>query len=143
MRRTAATIVRALGVVLIALPFALSLFGRASDAEKLSSAVRPSMTTQGLAGLQDDFDTAYAAGDQFVQKTIPAVAQALHLTSAQLAAYVGSNFPDVATGVTRWYVMSDDARNDIDIIKTPKTQFDAADAIPTASVPLTAGPYGF
>jgi len=143
MRRVSAVLVLVVGITFIVLPFALSLFGRADAAEKLSSAVRPSMTSSGLAALRQDFDVAFAAGDEFISKTEPAVANALHLTPEQLSGFVHSNFPDLAAGLDRWYSMSNDARKDITTIVDHQRQFESADAIPTSSIPLTAGPWGF
>lgn len=91
----------AVGLVLVAGLFSISMYGKASSADTMTTAFKPIFTTQSVQNARAYTTTVEAMSTQFAQQTLPAVAAALHMTPLQLNALVAKDFPAVAAGVTQ------------------------------------------
>jgi hypothetical protein len=123
----------ALGVALVVLPFALSMPSRASDGADMVNDFHPIMQPASVAktvkyyalfqGLGSTFGPImtqanvtkfkqYQAGLGGMQREIPGLmkgmAQAFHMTSKQLQAYLGKNYPAIAQGFAAFPQMGKD-----------------------------------
>src|SRR4051812_5750121 len=85
----------AVGVGLIVLTFALSLFGRTAGAERTTDRFRQLMTPAGLVGLRRDFEVVRSAGLQFRDEALPDFARALRLDQRQFDTLMRTQFPAV------------------------------------------------
>jgi len=99
MRKLVAVIAVVCGLGLVAAPFALSLFDRAPAGERITDRFRQTMSERGLRDLAGNFQTMGALVSEFIDRTSPALAADLHMTSGQYDAYVARSFPAVAAGV--------------------------------------------
>jgi hypothetical protein len=99
MRKMVAVIAVVCGLGLVAAPVALSLFDRAPAGERITDRFRQTMSERGLRDLSGNFQTMGALVSEFIDRTSPALAGDLHMTSAQYKAYVARSFPAVAAGV--------------------------------------------
>jgi hypothetical protein len=91
----------AVGLVLVAGLFSVSMYGKASSADTMTAAFKPIFTTQSVQNARAYTNTVEAMSTQFAQQTLPAVAAALHVTPLQLNTLVAKDFPAVAAGVTQ------------------------------------------
>jgi len=128
---------------MIVAPAALSLFSRASAAEKLTDDIRPAMTDTALVQTRAEFDSGRAALGDFVDEGIPRLAADLGQTPAQFRASIDSRFPDVATGMQQLPAMTAAVDGAINLFDQNRAKFHSADAIPTSWLPYTVGPWMF
>ncbi len=91
-----------LGAFMFVLPLATNLPGKSAATGDLMSAFRPQMTNAALAQGVADEHTMAAMGLQLNTTMLPALATQLHMTPAQLSAYLATNFPAVGTGMAQF-----------------------------------------
>jgi energy-coupling factor transporter transmembrane protein EcfT len=99
MRKALATVAVVLGLGLVVIPFALSLFDRAAAGQRVTNRFRETMSVQGLHQLSTNFGTMGALVDQFVNRTSPQLARELGMSAGEYNAFVARRFPAVAAGV--------------------------------------------
>jgi hypothetical protein len=143
MRRTAAVIAITLGMALIAVPFALSLFSRTSSAERVTDRFRHMMSAEGLVELRTDFETVRGTGEELIQGLLPRLARELGISEAELDRLIKTEFPATATGVQEVPAVLAFVDPVIDKLEADAKDFRAADSIPVGDVPLTVGPWVF
>src|ERR1700694_3560087 len=95
-RRLVFAITLVVATYLIVSPFALSLFSRTRDAQKLSDYYRPLMSDHGINQFRVGVEIVNAAGDELYHKFLPEVQAALGLSEAEFNGFVAQNFPHVA-----------------------------------------------
>lgn len=110
MNATKATLlwpVLVIGVVLIAMPFAISLPSRASHGQSMIDSFRPIMQPAAVKSTADYYNQTFvhlrpvavigtqAAGE--APKLVAALATQLHLTPTRVQQFLGSQFPAMAT----------------------------------------------
>jgi len=143
MRRITAVIVIAIGLGLIVVPFALSLFSRTRSAEQVTDRFRHMMSAEGLVELRTDFETVRGTGEELIQDLIPRLAVEFGMSEVELRRLIEEQFPAVATGVREVPAVLDFVDPVIDTLEADATEFRSADAIPVGDVPLTVGPWVF
>ncbi len=118
MRRLTLTGLLVIGVALIVAPLSMSMFSRASDGQKMVNAFRPLMQPASVQKTADYYNNVFTklrpialamnqpTIDRFngymqgfkgmqadAQKLVPALAQAMHMTPAQVQQMMGKQFP--------------------------------------------------
>ena len=84
------------GLLLLVLPMALSLPGKAADADKLNANLKPVYTQALVDNAKGALGTIGAMGAEMQTKMLPALATQLKMSPEQLQAFLGSNFPATA-----------------------------------------------
>jgi hypothetical protein len=97
-RRGAATAV-GLGVLMVVVPLVLSLPGKADAADTMNSNLKPVYTAELVAGAKQGLAGMQAMGTELQTKMVPALAQMLHMSSAQVQGYLAQNFPTVTAAM--------------------------------------------
>ena len=141
MRKLVAVIAVVCGLGLVAAPFALSLFDRAPAGERITDRFRQTMSERGLRDLAGNFQTMGALVNQFIDRTSPALAGDLHMTSGQYDAYVARSFPAVAAGVRGIPPLVAFVTPVAAQLEALHPQFAAVDSLPFLALPLTTVPW--
>jgi uncharacterized membrane protein HdeD (DUF308 family) len=87
------------GAVLLLVPFALGLPGKAADADQMNENLKPVYTQQLIDQANGALTTVSAMGAEMQTTMLPALAQQLGMTSADLQDFMGQNFPDTAAAL--------------------------------------------
>jgi hypothetical protein len=105
-QRIALSVLLVIGVALIAAPLSMSMFSRSSNGEKMVNGFRPIMQPAHVATTADYYNNVFAKLRPFAlampgvqsdaQKLVPALAQALHMTPAQVQKMLATQFPSMA-----------------------------------------------
>jgi hypothetical protein len=134
-----AAIVVGLGLVVVDLSY--SFFARANGGEHITDRFRSTMSTEGLAALDQNFATIKGLGNEFINEAAPAFAKELGMSDAEFAAFVKQNFP--ATGQALTAVPPAIALVDpvIPKLKASHDDFQKVDAIPGLGLPIQAVPW--
>ncbi|GAB6983848.1 hypothetical protein [Nocardioides pyridinolyticus] len=129
--------VAALGVAVVAVTFLLSVPQKTQAVDDLTGAFRPVFTDAGAQQARDYLTTIQKMDDQLNGEALAGLATMLGVTPDQLAATLGEQFPDVATGLQEMPDIL--ARFDalVTTIENNVGTFQQADAIPTRSQPTT------
>jgi hypothetical protein len=88
-----------LGAMLVIVPFALSLPTKAADADQLNANLQPVYTAEMIGQASVALKTVGAMGDEMSGTMLPALADQLGMTEADLQAFLGENFPATATAL--------------------------------------------
>lgn len=106
MRRLTLSLFLAIGVGLIVVPVAMSMFSRASNGEKMVNGFRPIMQSAHVQTTADYYDNVFTklrpmallmpGVQQDAQKLIPALAQAFHESPAHVQQMLATQFPSFA-----------------------------------------------
>jgi hypothetical protein len=134
-------LVMAVGVYFLALPFALSLFSRTTDAEKLNDFYRPLMSEQGIKQFDTNLQLVDNGGAELTGVVLPRLARDLNMTDAQLSAYLAQNDPHVAAflaGAPELLKLLNPATQ---AVLAQKDNFHDADEFPIANVRMDLGPW--
>jgi hypothetical protein len=86
------------GALMIVVPLAMSLPGKASAADTMNAHLKPVYTAEMLTGAKGALATVGAMGQQMQGEMLPGLAQQLGMDEAQLQAFLGQNLPAVAAG---------------------------------------------
>jgi hypothetical protein len=97
-RRGAATAV-VLGLAMVVAPLLLSLPAKADAADTMNSHLKPVYTAQLVSGAKQSLAGMQAMGAELQTKMVPALAQMLHMSSAQVQGYLAQNFPTVTAAL--------------------------------------------
>ena len=84
------------GLLLLVLPFALSLPSKAADADQLNANLKPVYTQALVNNATGALGTIGAMGTEMKTKMLPALATQLKMSPEQLQTFLGSNFPATA-----------------------------------------------
>jgi hypothetical protein len=84
------------GAILLLVPFALGLPGKASDADQMNANLQPVYTQQLIGQAKGAVSTVGRMGTEMQQTMLPALGQQLGMTQAQLEAFLGQDFPATA-----------------------------------------------
>jgi hypothetical protein len=85
-----------LGVLLFAVPFALSLPTKASNADTLNSHLKAVYTAEMVSGAKASLATIGAMGAQMQEEMLPSVARQMGMTPEQLQSFLQKETPTVA-----------------------------------------------
>ncbi|MDQ2959486.1 MAG: hypothetical protein M3R48_00325 [Candidatus Dormibacteraeota bacterium] len=91
----------AIGLVVVGGLLSVSMYGKATAADAMTSAFKPIFATQNVQQARAYTDTVKAMSTQFTQQALPGLATALHVTPVELTGMITKNFPAVATGVAQ------------------------------------------
>lgn len=97
--RSSAVIATVVGAALIALPLMFGMLGKASDADKLNTNLKPVYNQQLINDANGALKTLSAMGTQMQTTMLPALAAQLKMQPAELQAFIGQNFPATATAL--------------------------------------------
>jgi hypothetical protein len=142
VRRIAGIAAIVVGLELIALPFALSLFSRTESAGKLTDSVRPAMSKEFLVKVKGAFREVMTGVDELATKLMPAVAQRLGQTPEEFAASTAATYPAVAKGIQVRHAIIDRYTPFLNLLLKERSDFAAADSLPASWLPMTAGAWG-
>ena len=91
----------AVGLIIVTGLLTVSMSGKASSADQLTTAFKPVFATQSVQQARADTNTVQAMATEFTQKALPGLITALHMTPTQMTAMMTQQFPAVATGVSQ------------------------------------------
>ncbi len=130
------------GLLLLIVPIAANLFTVAPAFEDLTDAFRDDvMTEEAVAQARTDIAGLTAVSEEFATNVVPTMAGALEMDTATFAAFVGDQFPAVASGVEALPAIASQFTGVIDLIESQQGNFADADAIPNNSLPVTTVPW--
>jgi len=133
--------VLAIGVIVLIVLFANSLFTVGTAFEELTDAFRPIMTDDAIATAEADVAGLGAVADEFSTQVAPAVAQSLQISSDELDAFLGTNYPAVAAGIAALPEVVPQFTDVVGLLAAQQSNFESADAIPTTSLPASTVPW--
>lgn len=99
-RRRGNALAIGLGLLLVVVPLALTLPGKANAADTMNSHLKPVYTAELVAGAKQSLAGMQAMGTEMQTKLVPALGGMLQMPPAQVQAYLASNFPTVTAGIT-------------------------------------------
>ncbi|MEX2100285.1 MAG: hypothetical protein WEB19_02615 [Acidimicrobiia bacterium] len=140
-RRIVFVITLAAAAYLVAVPFALSLFSRTSDAETLSDYYRPLMSEEGIRYQRNNLRVVNAAGDEVPTVFLPRLQTELGMDEAQFNAYVADNFPHVAAFLKRAPEVVAYLNPGLEKVLAQGDNFEDADQFPLANLDVRVGPW--
>ena len=135
-RRVAAVVALTVGLVLLVAVLVSNLFSRAEAGEAATDLVRPELTVEGIKQHRADFELTKRATDQLVDETMPAVGEALGLSAVQLEA----RYPRIAAAGAQRSTIYPFAERIVANLERHQADFQSADDIPLAGLPMTAAP---
>ncbi len=127
-----------IGAFLIVFPLATNLPGKSSATGEMMTAFRPQMATTALAQGVTDGQVMAAMGQQLNTQMLPALAAQLHMTPAQLSAFLASNYPAVGKGLAEFGTILPFFGNLNATMQAQQSNFQLADQIPTGFMPPTS-----
>lgn len=139
--RVAAGLLVLVGAVFIAVTLSANLFQVGPAFDRLTDDFRPIMTERALQADQQDIDTLAAAGTEIQTQMMPALAQQLGTTPDEFAATMATQYPDVTAGLAAVPEITPSFTSLVTMLDEQRPYFEAADAIPTESVPATSVPW--
>ncbi len=89
----------ALGAALVAVPFALSLPSKASDADQMNANLQPVYTPALITQAGGAVTTVGTMGTEMSDTMLPALADTLGMTAPELQTFLGDNFPATAAAL--------------------------------------------
>lgn len=140
-RRLAAAVMALLGAAFVVVTLAANLFHVGPAFDRLTDGFRPIMTQSAITQAQQDVQGLSAAGTEIQTKLLPALAQQLNMTPAQLQAMMTQQYPDVATGLSQVKPITQSFTGLLANLDRTQPLFVSADAIPTKDIPATSVPW--
>jgi hypothetical protein len=137
----AAVVAVCVGLGLIVMTFALSLFRDASAGERITDRFRSTLTDQGLADLKTNFATTGAMGDELLTKTLPDLQRERHMSDEQFDAYLKQTAPAVLTARDNLPRAVALVTPVVPQLEGVRTDFHKVDDLPFAGHPLTVIPW--
>lgn len=141
-KRPSAVIIAVVGVVLVAVTVARSLFAVGPAFEEMIDDFRPWLADESIATLRADVAMLGGAVEEFQTVMAPALAAQLQMDPVAFNEMLGTQFPAVATGMAVIPEAAPTFAGIIDLLDDQQGNFAAADAIPTTSLPATTVPWG-
>jgi hypothetical protein len=142
VRRIAAAVVVAVGVVFIVSTFANNLFTVGPDFEEMMEDFGPLLAEPSITSARGDLAMLGGVGDEFATAIVPALSQQLGMSPEEFMGFTAESFPDVANGVQALPQIVPEFNGLIDTLDSQRDLFASADAIPTESLPATTVPWG-
>jgi hypothetical protein len=133
--------VLAIGVIVLVVLFANSLFTVGPAFEELTDSFRPIMTDEAIATAQADVAGLEAVSEEFNTLLAPALAAQLQMSPEDLNAFMVTNFPFVAAGVGALPEIVTQFTGVVNLLAEQQSNFESADAIPTSSLPASTVPW--
>ena len=124
-----------LGAFLIVLALATNLPGKSAATGNMMTSFRPQMSDAALAQGQTDQRTMAAMGQQLNSAMLPALAAKMHMTPAQMSAYIASNFPAVGKGSAQFGAILTNFGTLQASMQAQQANYQQADQIPTGFLP--------
>jgi hypothetical protein len=140
--RAAGGLVAAVGAAFIVTVIVGSLFSAGPAFERMSDGFRPIMRPAPIGQLQSDLKGLSAVSTEFGTKGVPMLSQALKMSPAQFQAFMGQQYPAVATGMKQLPAIVTQFRGVVGTLQAEQGRFTKADAIPTSNLPATTVPWG-
>ena len=141
-RRTGIAIaLLAVGAYLVVVPFALSLFGRTADAEKLADRYRTFATEEGLAQFSEHTNIVVRGGRQLLDEALLAFASDVGMSEAEFDRFVASRFPNVDVYRRRAPEVFAYLEPAVAVVAAQAENVSDADDFPAPGVPVTVGPW--
>lgn len=128
----------AIGAVLVVATIALSVHAKAQAVDDMTEAYAPVFTEEGASQVRTDMDVVQAMAYELQTETLPALAQALAMSEAQLWAFIQAKFPEVAVGVADLDAVLPRFQALVAAIEENQSSFNQAASIPTSQSPTTA-----
>jgi hypothetical protein len=141
-RRAAGGLVAAVGAAFIVTVIAGSLFSVGPAFERMSDGFRPTMKPAPIGQLQSDLKGLSAVSAEFGTKAVPMLSQALKMSPKQFRAFMGQQYPAVATGMKQLPAIVTQFQGVVGTLQAEQGRFARADAIPTSNLPATTVPWG-
>lgn len=139
--RVAAGLLVLIGAGFVAVTLAANLFHVGPAFDRLTTDFRPVMTEKAIQTDQQDIAALSAAGAEIQSKMIPALSQQLGMTPEQFATMMGTQYPAVAAGLAAVPQITPAFSGLVTTLDEQRPYFEAADAIPTTSIPATSVPW--
>ena len=140
-RRVASVAILAAGTYVLVLPFALSLFSRTSDANKLDHYYRPLMSDRGIDHFRSNLHTVDDGGKELFGVVLPQLKQTLGMNDSQFDTFVAQNDPHVSAFLRRAPDLLKYLNPATEAVLAQKKNFKDADRFPVSGVPVTDGPW--
>jgi len=141
-RRTAGGLVASVGAAFIVTVIVGSLFSVGPAFEGMSDGFRPIMKPAPIGQLQSDLKGLSAVSAEFGTKAVPMLSQALKMSPEQFRAYMGQQYPAMATGMKQLPAIVTQFQGVVGTLQAEQGRFARADAIPTSNLPATTVPWG-
>lgn len=130
-----------LGGTFVVWTLAANLFSVGPAFDRLTDGFRPIMTQQQITGYQQQVQGLGAAGTELNSALLPALAQQLHVTPAQLQQMMVQQYPNVAAGLQALPTVTPQFTALLDNLDKTQPLFASADAIPTKDIPAKTVPW--
>ena len=140
-RRVLAAAMIVIGLAFIAVTLAVNLFKIGPAFDRLTDGFRPVMTQQAIQANRQDVAQLNAAGTEIQTKVLPALAQQLKMTPAQMQQFVSQQFPAVAAGLQAIPQVTPTFNGLLTTLDQQRPLFKSADAIPTSNLPAKTVPW--
>jgi hypothetical protein len=140
-RRVAASLMVLLGLTFVLITLVANLFRVGPAFDRMSDGFRPVMTQANIQAAQQNVRGLATAGTEIQTKLLPALAQQLHMTPAQLQQMMSSRYPAVATGLEQVQPITTNFTALLNNLDRTQPLFVSADAIPTKSIPAASVPW--
>jgi len=140
-RKLAAGIMVLVGAGFIATTLIANLFSVGPAFDRMTDGFRPVMTQRAITTAQQDVQRLSAAGTEIQTKLLPALAQQLDMTPAQLQTMMATQYPDVASGLSQVKPITTSFTTLLANLDQTQPLFVSADAIPTKDIPATSVPW--
>lgn len=142
MRRGIGLAAIAVGAIFIVVTLVQNLFAVGPAFEELIDDFRPILQDESLAQADTDVSALGAVGVEMETAVIPGISEALGMSAADFNAFMGSEFPAVATGVQGLPEIVPTFQGLIGSLADQQALFFSADEIPTKDLPATTVPWG-
>jgi len=139
--RVAAGLLVLIGAAFVAVTLAANLFHVGPAFDRLTDDFRPVMTQKAIQTDQQDIAALTAANTEIQTKMLPALAQQLGMTPAQMSTMMAEQYPAVTEGLAAMPKVMPTFSSLVTTLDQQRPYFKAADEIPTASVPATSVPW--
>jgi hypothetical protein len=142
LRRAVAVLTVAVGLGLVVLPLAESLFDRTAAGQRVLDGFRHlTADDAGFAQLKEDMDATVASGSQFRNEMAPALAEDLGMSKREFAAFVEADFPRIAAGAAATPEGNAFLEPFVAKLVATKPKFRTVEDAPTAGLPVTTIPW--
>jgi len=140
-RKLAAVTMVLLGASFVAATLVANLFRVGPAFERMTDGFRPMMTQSAIQADQQSVQGLAAAGTEIQTKLVPALAQQLNMTPAQLQQLITQQYPDVAKGLAQVQPTAQQFAALLNTLDRTQPLFVSADAIPTSNLSSTTVPW--
>lgn len=140
-RKLAAGVMVLIGIGFVAITLIANLFSVGPAFDRLTDGFRPIMTQSAITTAQHDVQGLSAAGTEIQSALLPALAQQLNTTPAQLQQLMAQQYPDVMKGLQALPTITPQFNALLATLDKTQPLFVSADAIPTKDIPATSVPW--